>query len=84
MHIPNYANKIAEKYIIERDCQLSVYTWFASKGYQTDFKQVLHLGIRAVNNTTGKRLIDNITTSKKTMSEWTKHWKKQFDLDVKI
>lgn len=84
MNIPNYANKIAEKYIIEKDCTLSVYTWLASKGYQTDFKPIQHLGIRVYDNAKNKRVIDKITTSKKKMKEYIKHWKKQFDLDVKI
>jgi len=84
MHIPNYANKIAEKYIIERNCTLSIYSWLASKGYQTNFRPVQHLGIRVWDNEKNERVIDKITTSPKMMKKYIEHWKKQFDLDVKI
>jgi len=84
MHIPNYANKIAEKYIIGRNCTLSVYSWMASKGYQTDFEPVQHLGIRVWDNEKNKRVVDKITTSQKMMKEYINHWKNQFNLEVKL
>ncbi len=84
MKVPNYANKIAEKYIIEKNATLKIYHWRASKGYHTKFVAVPVLAVKVVSNSTGRCILDRGTASIKTIKEWIRHFNKEFGLELQV
>jgi hypothetical protein len=80
--MPQFATKVAEKYVPERDLTFKVYRWYASHGYQTDFKAVEHLAISVIRHSDQKILISKSTTSQKTIQEWIGLWQTQFGMTI--